>query len=135
MVYCGPEYLRLIIVLRVEILDLGFREIQLRLGQLDDGGQTEIVAPLREIQRQRRLAEKLGGNVDSLIRVVRAGPGYTDVPREPLLFVAQLLVGLQRALSAASRRAENKCPLNSGDADIGGKTFIFGRDRRRSPGC
>ena len=41
--------LGLVIVLGVEILNLSFRQIQLRLGELDDGGQAEVVPALREI--------------------------------------------------------------------------------------
>ena len=41
--------LRLIVVLGVEVLNLGFGEIQLRLGQFNDRRQAEVVAALREI--------------------------------------------------------------------------------------
>ena len=41
--------LSLIVVLRVEILDLSLCDIQLRLRQLHDGSQTVVVAPLRQL--------------------------------------------------------------------------------------
>ena len=86
--------LSLIVVLGAEILNLGLRDIQLRLRQLDDRCKPQIVAPLRQIQGQRGLAEKLCGNVDPLKSIHSAGPCHADVSSYTLLYIAKSLVSL-----------------------------------------
>src|ERR1700679_976676 len=55
--------LSLIVVLGVEVFDLGCRNVQLRLCQLDDRCQTQIVPSLRQLHGQRGLTKKLRGDI------------------------------------------------------------------------
>src|SRR4051794_29696863 len=58
---------RLVLVARGRLLELSAGLVQLRLRQLDDRAQTEVVALLREIERVGALGEQLVGEVDALI--------------------------------------------------------------------
>ena len=76
------------------------------LGQFDDGGEAEIVASLRQIERHGGLALELRGDIDALEGGDGAGPGYPNVSGDALLLVAEVLVGFQCPLvrGFASRR-------------------------------
>ncbi len=105
----------LIVVLGAEILDGGFGNVQLRLGQLNDRSQAQIVPPLRQLQSQRALPEKLRGDIDALVGVVRTGPSYTNIPADPLYLIPEPLIGFQGALVGGFAAGREQMAVKDGD--------------------
>jgi len=57
---------RLIFVARGRLLDFGSRLVQLRLRELDDRSEAEVVAAVGEIERVGRLREELVREIEPL---------------------------------------------------------------------
>ncbi len=93
----------LVIVFRVEIFDFRGSHVQLRLSELDNRSQAQIVSPLRKLQCERGLPQELRGDVDALVGIVRAGPSYPYIPVDPGLLIAQPLIGFQGAARTSVR--------------------------------
>ena len=122
----------LIVVLRAEIFDLGLGDVQLRLRQLDDRRQAQIVTALRQFQGQGGLAKKLRGDIDALVRVVGAGPSYANIPADPFLLIAQALIGFQGALVGGFAARGEQMAVEDRNTDVRGDAFVFGGNRGRA---
>src|SRR5262249_36527487 len=116
------------LVFSAEIFDLGLSDIQLRLGQLDDGREAKIVAALRQVLGQCRLTQKLSRDIDPLEGVHCAGPRDANVPRNSFLHVAQFLVGLVGPVSRGLLTCGKGMTVEYRKIEIERDTFIAIRD-------
>ena len=72
----------LVVVLGVQILYLGVRQIELRLSQLHDISEPEVEAAFREIGGAGGFVKPFGGDIDSLVCALRGAPSVTYVARD-----------------------------------------------------
>ena len=105
--------LNLIVVLGVQVFNLSVGDVQLRLRQFHDGGQTQVITSLGQLKAQRGRTQKLRGDIDPLIGLVGAGPCDTHIPADPLLLVAQPLIGFQGMLVGGFAARGKKVSINS----------------------
>src|SRR5947207_1158728 len=83
---------RLILVAGGRLFDLGARLVELRLRQLDDRAQAEVVTLLRQIERVGRLHQELIGQRQTLERRESLQPCDPHVARDAVLQILKRLL-------------------------------------------
>src|SRR5262245_12610613 len=71
-----------ILIIGVGIGDVGFGFGQFRLAEFHNGREAEVVASLREIERERSLFAHLASNAQPLVTTIGVLPGYSYVPSD-----------------------------------------------------
>ena len=84
--------LRLIIVARAGLLNFRLGFVELRLAELDDRTQPQVIARIREFQRPRRLIEQLIRHREPLKGGIRVEPGSAHISDYPVLQIVQVLL-------------------------------------------
>ena len=73
--------------------DLRLRLLQLRLAELHDGGQAQLVTGLGKVKGKVGLLQKLLADIEALVSGAGVEPASADVAGNAVLEVAQLLLG------------------------------------------
>src|SRR5215469_819297 len=118
----------LVVIFGIEIFDLRLRQIQLRLGELDDRGQAQVKAALGEIQTQSGLTQKLRGNIDALESSNGTCPGRAHIARDALLLIAQALFGFQCTLPSCLAAGGKQVSVENRNTDVRPDGFVSLRD-------
>src|SRR5262249_14658894 len=119
---------------RLRVADLGARLLELRLRELDDRGEPQLVAAAREGEGGVRLLEQLRGDLEASVGGARVQPARLDVADDLVPELQEPLArGLRPILGFLGARAEEE-PVEDGDLDVDADRAVPGRDGVVAPG-
>ena len=98
--------------------NLGLRLGQLRLGELNNAAQADLVSCLRKIEGHVRFVQHLLRHADPLERVLRVQHSSTQIARDLVAQVAHLFAGCIGAQFCLLRARVEEKPVKEGNVDV-----------------
>src|SRR5579885_3235487 len=122
--------LRLIVIARAGLSDLRGGQIQLRLAELDDGAEAEIVAALRELERHLGLIQQLVGQAEPLIAIQGVEVGDLNIADHAVLEILDALLGAALTQFRLSAPRLKEAAIEDGDVYVGPDSAVLILQRR-----